>query len=704
MTAFRFEFDQFDAIFKNSKIYCTSVETSTSDDDLKTILDGLDETTSSCVGDFSEDENKGIYDGIIKLSTNKMMIGIILKLEAVINFNGRIYLRTEEEDLSVKEQEKSVDQNISLVPNTIVISNFRSYTSKILFYSYSRELQMYYVEGDVPYPEKLFSGNVLMVYTNANQVRQKYKNANTMILLTRPFSKTEAADEEFQFQVKFFASYYLLDYFVSLNPSGRSKNTPLMINMTQCSSPYYVVLNYNQKEKMTPLYIDQIYGKIKTLSVAPTFTHNDWDEMIANDMKEIVASERYYELPSYQENHIDIYKVECEIPLLLNFYYVEEQASIPNLNYGQVAIVNLKASQTYTLPFAMGVNSPILAIEVFNPSRSPFLIIDDGQSEVMITKNRLIKSSPMSTLNPIVIRERSGYSGTRVIIKVGYQILGSEWVEKTENIYYNSNLNLFVFSFPKGDDKLNYTYADLLTIGTTEGDNIKYCFSTSIGSPILPSAENCFRVSLNNSYTLKVLNPLIIYKDYDFDEDIGYYLSIKPVELTDKMDVTRSLHPYDTLERNIEGESNVVQVGNDGLGKSIITAPLNKDAKEFIQITQCQNSDITFILINAYFQEKTIIEETTISSGTKNFFKVFDNVLLETEFIFSGNIGDKAFIRHSGIRSGYTPDIIENPSITFNSSSNTMILEHPINNYERIEYTVYVGKDGELSGKDITLC
>jgi hypothetical protein len=182
VTAFRFEFDQFDAIFKNSKIYCTSVETSTSDDDLKTILDGLDETTSSCVGDFSEDENKGIYDGIIKLSTNKMLIGIILKLEAVINFNGRIYLRTEEEDLSVKEQEKSVDQNISLVPNTIVISNFRSYTSKILFYSYSRELQMYYVEGDVPYPEKLFSGNVLMVYTNANQVRQKYKNANTMIL------------------------------------------------------------------------------------------------------------------------------------------------------------------------------------------------------------------------------------------------------------------------------------------------------------------------------------------------------------------------------------------------------------------------------------------------------------------------------------------------------------------------------------------
>ena len=293
---------------------------------------------------------------------------------------------------------------------------------------------MYYIEGDVPYPEKLFSGNILLVYTNPNQVRQKYKNANTMVLLTRPFSKTEPEEEPFQLQVKFFASIDLLDYFLSNNPSGRSKNTPLMINMTECTSPYYVILNYNQKEKTTQLYIDQIYGKIKTLSVAPTFTQNYWENMITDDMQEISVSERYYELPGYQDNHIDVYKVECEIPLLLNFYFIEEQASIPDLDYGHVAIVNLKASQTYTLPFALGVKSPILAIEVFNPIKSPLLIIDDGQNEAMITKNSLIKSTPISSFNPIVLRERSGESGTRVIIKVGYQVLGSDWVERHENI------------------------------------------------------------------------------------------------------------------------------------------------------------------------------------------------------------------------------------------------------------------------------
>ena len=220
MTAFRFEFDQFDQIIKGSKIFCTTVESTTSDDQLKTLLESLDESTTSCIGDFNEDD-KGIYDGIIKLSETKMKIGIILKLQAVINFNARIYLRTSEENLEIIEQEKSIDQSLSLVPNTLVISDFRVYASKILFYSYTRELQMYYVEGDVPYPEKLFSGNILLVYTNPNQVRQKYKNANTMVLLTRPFAKTEQEGEQFQLQVKFFASIYLLDYFLSNNPLGR---------------------------------------------------------------------------------------------------------------------------------------------------------------------------------------------------------------------------------------------------------------------------------------------------------------------------------------------------------------------------------------------------------------------------------------------------------------------------------------------------
>ena len=67
-------------------------------------------------------------------------------------------------------------------------------------------------------------------------------------------------------------------------------------------------------------------------------------------------------------------------------------------------------------------------------------------------------------------------------------------------------------------------------------------------------------------------------------------------------------------------------------------------------------------------------------------------------------MGTKVFIRHAGIRDGYNLDIIENPSIVFNQTTNEIILEHPINSYERIDYTVYIGKKGEISDKEVTLC
>ena len=96
------------------------------------------------------------------------------------------------------------------------------------------------------------------------------------------------------------------------------------------------------------------------------------------------------------------------------------------------------------------------------------------------------------------------------------------------------------------------------------------------------------------------MNPLIIFKNYDFDNDIGYYVSIKPVVSTDIIDVTRTLYTYDTLERNLEGESNVVEINTERTGKTILTFPLNKDTDEFVQITQCQKSDIRFQRSNSY--------------------------------------------------------------------------------------------------------
>ena len=56
----------------------------------------------------------------------------------------------------MEEKIFTVLENLSLVPLTVTISDYRDYASKVLFYSRTRDLQMYYAVGDATYPEKLF--------------------------------------------------------------------------------------------------------------------------------------------------------------------------------------------------------------------------------------------------------------------------------------------------------------------------------------------------------------------------------------------------------------------------------------------------------------------------------------------------------------------------------------------------------------------
>jgi hypothetical protein len=125
---------------------------------------------------------------------------------------------------------------------------------------------------------------------------------------------------------------------------------------------------------------------------------------------------------------------------------------------------------------------------------------------------------PFNKNNPIVIKERNGDSDTRVIIKVGYST--GNWRTISENVVYSPSLNMYVFSFPNDAKKLNYTYANLITSGTNEEDNVKYCYGTNIGSAVLPSKENCYRVSKENSYTIKIINPRVMHKEYELNDDL----------------------------------------------------------------------------------------------------------------------------------------------------------------------------------------
>ena len=561
---------------------------------------------------------------------------------------------------------------------------------------------MYYVEGNSPYPERILFDNIISIYTNPNMVRQKYNNAFIMVLLIRPFDAEDPVGEIFQFQVKFLANNFFLDYYMGSNPEGREKNSPLAINMTECSEPYYVILNYNKPEsKAISLYIDKIYGKIKSLSIAPTISSERWEDMITNDFIEIDLIAHKYELLKNSQTHMDIYKVKCTSPSLINLYYVDESANIPELNYGQVTFASLKANKVLSFPFASDVEKPQLTIEVYNPTTSPFVMVNDGINEYIVNKNSLIKTTLLNTNNAIVVKERGGNDNTTVIIKVSYNILS--WEEKYDNVVYNENLNTYVFSFPVDAKNKFRTYALLQTSGNSE-DNIKYCYGANIGSAILPSSENCYIVSSNDPYPLKIFNPAIMYKDYDLDETLIYYVSFKPKNLEDVLYIKVKLVEYDASTRNVEGKGNVVQLNSTTESTILSYSELNEE-KIFCQITSCSSkSDITYSILNAFEPNDVLVPDTIIPENKVNYFFTFNNTYGDAQLILKGTQGDKIFVKHKGIDENYTPNIKSSYQIGFDQSKNSIVFTSPLNNIEKLTYNVYVSKEGELSSNELSLC
>ena len=53
-------------------------------------------------------------------------------------------------------------------------------------------------------------------------------------------------------------------------------------------------------------------------------------------------------------------------------------------------------------------------------------------------------------------------------------------------------------------------------------------------------------MSKDNSYTLKAYNPLIMYKDYEYDDSLAYYITFKAVTEATSFNVEASLSSYDT--------------------------------------------------------------------------------------------------------------------------------------------------------------
>ena len=702
VTAFRLDISPYSHKMNGYKVLCTNLANSASDADLKAQLEQVrkDESKSTCSHIFYY---YGLHHSIMKLDPSKTKIGIAISFAQTIDtISVKINLRITERILGVNEEKPNFDETYSMIPMTIDIAKFRNsatpYISKLLFYSYSRVLYMYETVSNDYIPTKLFSGNILNVYTNPNQIRQKYHDAGVMTLMAYSFNIKE---ENFKFEVKKFESSFLLDYYVSSNPDGRPLNTPILINMNDCSNPYYVIVNYNAQDYGKTLVLDEIYGKMSYLGVATSLQQESWEDMIEKDIQPINLNAKKYKMPM-SIYHFDVYKIQCTLPVLVNFYYIDELASVYTMKEGDVQIFSLKPYQTINVPFVEGLFGIEIMVEISQPENNPYVILKVTDEKVY-EKNTLDRYLANTLSEGIVIKERGGSTDTRVIIKVGYST--NKWSQVSNYIKYDKTENIYAFEFPNDkDNKPFIIYTDLKITGENDDNNVKFCFTSSIGAALQPSTENCYRVSKTNSYTLTFYNPFIMYKNYDYDENYKYSITMKPVTEAKTFGIVETIKKYNTEERNYEGVNNKITIGSSGQIISVLTPPKIETNSIFLQIQVCDKENSIKTKVIDVLTQKDILSEEEIKAGTKNAYRYFPNQLMDTEFYVTGKSNTNIFLRMVGITTTYKPVFIDNQEIDFDESTNTLYIDSPLDSSENLRITVLVDKENVIKNKGMTLC
>ena len=329
ITSFRLNITPFWPTILDTKILCANVPSTTTDSELKNIINEVKrhETKSTCL---HISQNEGVFDTLMKLDASKSKIVIGIYIPGSVKAYAKINFRIKERILLTNESTPTIVDLYSIIPVSIDTQLFRNSVkkaSKILFYSNKYNLYMYEPVSSNK-PVLLFSGNIINVYTGPEMIKQKYHGSSIMTLLATRNQKSNKNDllgVSYTYQVICLELSFLLDYYVSSNPSGREVNSPLLINMPNCSTPYYVILNYNNaKDSSKTLILDKIYGKISLFGIATSFTQDFWDNMIQYDIKSVNINDKKYALPFNSESHIDVYKIQCSLPLMLNFYYIDE--------------------------------------------------------------------------------------------------------------------------------------------------------------------------------------------------------------------------------------------------------------------------------------------------------------------------------------------------------------------------------------------
>ena len=732
ISSFRIKEEEEEKRVKISEVGCIFVGKNTEKADMISLVTkAIEEGKSNCIGGYNKDSHE--YNGLIntidiKNGKTKLVIKIIYDLNDNLNekvqlketlFPLIITLRINGYKVDNPNLQYNEDENLALVPYVLDLNEIRGkdetdYISKVLLFSKNHEMNIFYLDNGAPV--ELFFGNILVIYTNPDVIREKYNGANTMILLTETFSKRkEITEEEDKFKVYFFKSEETIQYFLSGNPKGRLLNSPTNIQMNSCDQPYYYILNYNSYEGNRILHLENIFGEINTAKIATEINYTDWYDFIKN-LESFDGKE--YNIEEQNKYHFDVIEITCKTPLLLNVYYTDPLAPKKEyLDKDDIRILSLKPGDNETLTFKPEIEGDFIYIfnvlkENDSSPKIPKILISFNRDDYMyITKYGIYTKKTQENYPSIEIQnleETNGNDETKIIFKFGYSI--DKTFTKIENDVYNLQTddrqeNLFAYIFRNGKDRLDYTAIDF-TISTKE-ENVKFCYATNLGSFIIPSLQNCFRVGKSNPYNLSILNPYIMYKNYYTSEDImDYYVSFKTINNDQNITITPNFEKYSIGKRILEGYPNTIEI-LENEEKALLTKPSNNEQYLFTQMEICTpNTSIEYEFYNAFYNSK-LDQNGKIEAKSKNNFKIIENTYLDTLLVLKNLNKSKGtpevFIKHAGINDEFHPKI-KDIIISIDKKYGRKIQFNPPIKDEEFNYTIYIDKKNYLLKQNYNLC
>ena len=283
---------------------------------------------------------------------------------------------------------------------------------------------MFYLSDDNNAPVKLFAANLALVYTKPELAEQKYHSK----IKTHP-----AVGNTFRFHTKMFNSEAMIEFIVSQNPSGRTLNFPLSLEMNYCkptNNKLYYILNYNAEEPQRTLHLDMIFGKYTSAKIATTINIDKWDSLIKSNSMQTITDFRKI-LPANSQ-HIDVIEIECHSPLLINAYYTKESIFYADIEKGGVAIKVLSGKTNYDFSFKKysgNENNFDYSISVYNPNDNPDVTLTFSDNTIHRIRGNSIQTGFILSIPQRVKMTNNIDDETRVIFKFGYGVELSGWEE-----------------------------------------------------------------------------------------------------------------------------------------------------------------------------------------------------------------------------------------------------------------------------------